>query len=156
MTSINSAVLSSGRVVQQKYGASGISRGRTDRAQTRTTVTPFGDTVEISSEAWALFHAQSAENTTSTRPSAADSNHMTGAENTPVEAAGTFGKSFSVEDQISQLETEKSGLESEIAALEEDAGTDEIAEAVLRSKLARLQILQAKLTGLLAKSFQMA
>jgi hypothetical protein len=153
MTFINSASLLSGLDVQQKYGTSRISGDRTNRGSVRTTVTPDGDTVQISSEAWALFHAQSADNPTETRTSVTGDDYP----NPPVgnafdEAAETSGSRNSVGEQISQLETEISGLESEIAALEETAETDELALAVLVRKQARLQTLQAKLTGLLAKS----
>jgi exonuclease VII small subunit len=153
MSIISSTTLLSGLDVQQRYSVSRPSGNKTDRDSARATVTPDGDTVQISSEAWALFHAQSTESSARARPSAAgDDSRKPPEENTVGGAAETSGSRISVEDQIGQLETEISSLESEIASLEEKAGTDELSLAILVRKQARLQTLQAKLTGLLAKS----
>lgn len=147
----NSAPLLSGLAVQQKYGISELSGQKTNKSQTRTTVTPFGDTVQISSEAWELFRTQTADDTADTQSSAGDDdNRMAASGNT----AETFESRISVDEEISQLESEISSLLAEIGALEEKSVTDELAAAVLRSKQARLETLQAILTGLLAKSYQ--
>jgi hypothetical protein len=157
MSIISSATFLSGLDVQQKYGVSRVSGSRTDRGSERTIATPDGDTVEISSEAWALFNARSAESAAGERPSAAGDDYRKPSEEESVDgAAEAFGSRTSVEEQIGQLETEISGLESEIAALEEKAETDTLSLAILVRKRARLQTLQARLTGLKAKSYQIA
>lgn len=151
MTITNSVPLLSGLAVQLRYGVSELSGQKTNRSQIRTTVTPSGDTVQISSAAWELFRAQEAGNTADTQSSAGNGDYRMASSG---KAAGAFENRNSVEDEIGQLETEISSLRAEIGALEEKAATDELAAAVLRSKQARLQTLQAILTGLLAKSYQ--
>lgn len=157
MTIINSASLVSGLAVQEKYGSSGVAGGRADRGRARTSVTPSGDTVQISSEAWALFRSQANGNTGASQSSATPENgRMNSSEDTGGGTFGISGGGISVRDQIGQLESEISGLQGEIAALEGQAETDELAATILRSKLARLQLLQSELTGLLAKSYQIS
>ena len=155
MTSIAGTSLLSGMIVQQKYGASGLSVNKSNQSQSRTTVMSSGDTVQISSEAWELFRAQTTGNTTETQLYNGNNVYRISEEEDASSGDITaLGNGTSVRDQVSQLKTEISSLESEIASLEEKAETDELAAAVLRSKLAQLQTMQARLMGLLAKSYQ--
>jgi len=155
MTAISGTSLLSGLAVQQNYGTFELDVSKTNRKEIRNTFTPSGDTVQISTKAWELFNAQATGSTTEPQPTAGDIYQTTAGGNAPGEAAGIYEVRISVEDQISQLETEITSLEAEIAALEERAETDELTAAVLRGKQARLQTLQAILTGLQAQSNEM-
>lgn len=157
MTEIYNTQLLSGLAVQHQYNLTASSGIKTSGQQPWSTHRLFVDTVDISSEAWALFRNQISDSGTSTQATTSTGNQSTNVGN-DMGATGataiTKDKGNTVSDRIEAVESEISGLESDIASLEEQAQTDDIAAVLLRSKQARLSVLEAMLTGLVAESLQ--
>jgi hypothetical protein len=149
MITISTSLLS-GQGIQQRYSVARITGDKSSRAPTRAIATPDGDTVQISPEARALFRAWSLSGTDEARPPVPTEQNARG------EADETSGSRINTQEQITQLKTDIDDIEVEIAELEKASKTDEVAAAILVRKRTRLQTLQAALTGLFAKSFQIA
>lgn len=150
MTGMHSIQIMSGLAVQQQYESTALSSSKTSGERTRSVTRLTEDTVDISSQAYALFRTQEALSDM-TSPAATDTEKPeTGSGTDAGEVSEASGSDIS--DRIEEVKLEISSLESELAFLEESAQTDDIAASLLRSKQARLRTLVAMLTGLAAKS----
>jgi len=153
MTGMYSVQIASGLAVQQQYQATALSSLRPSDGRARSGTRLTEDTVDISPQAYELFHAQKVNSTIESMTSAETERQDAGTNSRTTEAQNMAEPSqrSNVSDRLEEVETQISNLEAEITSLEETAQTDDIAAGLLRSKQARLKTLEAMLTGLFAK-----